>query len=248
MRKMRTLLATSVLSIVALSAWSSSSASAERIYECVQSPNNASTQFADQHCLAPTAADGPGFRHVLVTGKKEFVGTNANTAAGTSTAEVARLRGVVSGVETEVQCTTVAASGTMENVEESFAVKALTLEYSGCTVTKPAGKGCVVSGGEVKTKALSETNKGLSAEFAVTPASGTEIMSVKIEGCSVAGLNNTFPVTGSYRLIQTGGTVRSEHTGVTTANTLKFAGQKAGLAETITTKCGWFSTCALTTT
>lgn len=55
------------------------------------------------------------------------------------------------------------------------------INFSGCSVTKPAGKGCVVSGGAVNTKKLFSTSKGLTNQVKIEPNAGTEFASIKIE-------------------------------------------------------------------
>jgi hypothetical protein len=137
----------------------------------------------------------------------------------------------------------------LENKEsgtEMWAQAILTLTHTGCMVTKPAGKGCVVKGGEVKTNEIAATSKGLTNQLEITPAAGTEFASLTIQSCTVAGLNNTFPVTGSLKLATSGATTTSTHSESTTQNTLKFAGQKTGLDGAITIKNSKGSGLALT--
>lgn len=158
-----------------------------------------------------------------------------NPAVHTTSSAVSKLRGAVSRIETEVQCTIVEGLGKATNAAASVSGTG-TLEYSGCTVTKPAGKGCVVSGGRVNTKKLAATTVGQAANTVrFTPFEGTEFASIKIESCSVGVLNNTFPVTGSLVATATGATLSTTHTGVTAQNTLEFGGVKAGLEGAITT-------------
>ena len=158
----------------------------------------------------------------------------AKTASETTAASVAKLKGALSGVVTEVQCTTVGGSGELTNSAASVSGTG-TIEYTGCTVTLPAGKGCKVTGGAVTTKNLAATTSGQGKnEVKFTPNEGTEFASIPIEGCSNEALNNTFPVTGSLVATATGATLSTTHAGVTAQNTLKFGGVKAGLEGTIT--------------
>lgn len=238
----RAAMGVAVLCALVFSAFAASSASANQIYTC--KPATGVTGFADAHCLAPTSPPSTNFQHVLEEGEIEITGTNANTAEGTTAARVSKLRGTAAGLETEVICTTVGGSGKAKN-EATWGQGTGVIEYSGCSVAKPAGKGCVVTGGAVNTKELFATTKGLTGELEFTPVSGTEFASVPISSCSVSGLNNTFPVTGSIKGTIEGGTTTSTHAGTTAQNTLKFAGQKAGLDGAITIKGG---TNALTVT
>jgi hypothetical protein len=225
-----------VLCALVFSAFAASSASANQAYTCQPVTGQVGTVgFSDAHCLTAATGLNVTHEHVLITENTNITGTNANTAEGTTAARVSKLRGTAAGVETEVQCTTVGGSGTMKN-EATWAEGTGTINYSGCSVSKPAGKGCVVSGGAVNTKELFATTKGLTNELEFTPKEGTEFASITITSCSVSGLNNTFPVTGSIKGVTSGATTTSTHTETTAQNTLKFAGQKAGLDGAITIK------------
>jgi len=224
-------------SMVACGSLATNASAATTLYKCQSTNQMADVQFADAHCLAPTAQDGTGYKHVAVTEEISVTTSNVQTAAGTSASEDSTLESTAAGIATAITCTTVAGAGKMKNSEsggEMIASGTSTIEYSGCTVTKPAGKGCLVKGGKVTTNSLSLTSKEQGAAFNITPTSGTEIASITIEGCSVAGLNKTFPLTGSVKVTPNGATVTTTHAAVTAANTLKFAGQKAGLSGSYT--------------
>jgi hypothetical protein len=233
----KTVIGLAVLCALAISAFAASSASANTAFLCSKSAEVKDKVGA--HCLDIPGTKEWGHVKIEKNVKTTITGTNANTAEETKTARSSKLRGTAAGVETEVICTTVSGNGSMENKEEGATMWAEgtgTINYSGCSVSKPAGKGCVVTGGVVNTKELKATTKGLTNQLLFTPASGTEFASVTISSCSVAGLNNTFPVTGEIKGTTEGGTTTSTHTGTTEQNTLKFAGQKAGLDGAITIK------------
>ncbi|HET7444456.1 MAG TPA: hypothetical protein VFJ57_07340 [Solirubrobacterales bacterium] len=220
-----------VLCALAPSAFAAASASAEqRAVTCAPEGSG----FSDAHC---TTAGSPGtFSHVNIPNGEAtaITGGNEKTASNTTAASVAKLKGALSGVETEVQCTTVGGSGELTNTATSVSGSG-TIEYTGCTVTKPAGKGCVVKGGAVTTEKLAATTVGQAANnVKFTPAGETNFAVIPIEGCSIAALNNNFPVTGSLVATATGATLSTTHAGVTTQNTLKFGGVKAGLEGAIT--------------
>jgi hypothetical protein len=112
-----------------------------------------------------------------------------------------------------------------------------TLVYTGCMVLKPAGKECVVKGGSVTTEKLAGTTKAQAAnKLKITPAEGETFAKITLDKCTVASLNNTFPVTGSLIADVSGATSTSTEAGVTTQNTLKFGGNKAGLGGALTIK------------
>jgi len=95
--------------------------------------------------------------------------------------------------------------------------------------------GCKVTGEKVETKSLTATTVGGEEKFLkFSPSTGTEFAVVPLEGCSNAGLNERFPVTGSVKIAPHGATLISTHEEVTTQGTLKFGGQKAGLAGSLT--------------
>lgn len=68
----------------------------------------------------------------------------------------------------------------------------------------------------------------------ISPVSGTELASLTIEKCSVGALNGTFAVTGSFSILPLGATLSTSDPFITEANTLKLAGQKAGIEGALT--------------
>jgi hypothetical protein len=228
-----------VLCALAVSAFAAASASAEqRAYTCDSSA--AVKEFKDAHCLTKVESGATVGHTLLPETSTAITGTNANTTEETKAAAVSKLLGALSGVVTEVQCTTLGGTGSLTNAAASVSGTG-TIEYTGCTVTKPAGKGCVVTGGAVTTKELSATTAGQAAnKLKFTPKEGTEFATVPIEKCETASLNNKFPVTGSLIADTSGATTTTTHAGVTTQNTLKFGGVKAGIegALTISTSGG----------
>jgi hypothetical protein len=151
----------------------------------------------------------------------------------------------VAGVMTEIKCTAASVLGELENFESGAEMQvrgAVMFTYTGCTVQKPAGKGCKVSEekitigestiGWVGKMELTTQATGMGVRF--VQGEGGPLASIKIEGCSIAGLNNTFPLSGSFTATPSGATVTTTHEEVTTQGALKFAGQKAGLATKLT--------------
>jgi hypothetical protein len=190
-------------------------------------------QFGDAHCVNA----GTGFQHVPIpTGEITLATfTNVSTAVATTAASPWKLRGKISGMEIAAECTEVSGSGSIENTTESVADAAVTFEYAGCTVTKPAGKGCVVSGGKFASEAISVTTEGQEAgTLEISPKSGTILAEIKIESCSATGLNNTYPISGRIRVAPAGATWGTTHEQLTASNTLKFAGSNAGIESAVT--------------
>ncbi|HET7444462.1 MAG TPA: hypothetical protein VFJ57_07370 [Solirubrobacterales bacterium] len=235
----KSIIGVSVLCALALSVLGVTSASAaQRAYTCTKNVTDLAKQFKDAHC--ETQGTPPQtYGHLLITTANTATHiSNAKTASSTTAAAVSKLKGALSGVETEVQCTGLTGGGALTNAAESVSGTA-TLEYSGCTVTKPAGKGCVVKGGAITTESLAATTVGQAAgNLKITPAGETNFAVIPIEKCSIEALNNNFPVTGSVVVTVTGATLSTTHSGVTTQNTLKFGGVKAGLEGSATLGMG----------
>jgi hypothetical protein len=197
--------------------------------------------FTKAHCRKADAGSG-AYAHVGFAEKTSITFTNAGTATETTTAQPAFLKSTILGVKLGISCTTVSGTGTIENGkegEEMFVGIAGIITYSGCTVTEPAGKGCVVKGGSLTTKELSATTKGKGMNLEFIPKSGTTFVEITIEGCSVSALNGTFAVSGSLTVPEieaSGATLSTTEAQVTEAGTLKWGGNKAGLEGSVTVK------------
>jgi hypothetical protein len=137
--------------------------------------------------------------------------------------------------EVAIQCTAVSGNGELTNAAASV-TGTLSLKYTGCTVLKPVNRGCMVKGGEITTRVLKFTTVGQAAGSLKFQANaGVQIAAVPIEACQ----NNVpptaeYPVTGSFVASLTGATITTTAEAVTKENTLKFAGNKAGLEGTLT--------------
>jgi hypothetical protein len=195
---------------------------------------------SDAHCLTETP--GGAWTHKSFTKATDLTATNEGTAAGTTAKAPSILEGKAAGVITAIECSTVMGNGTMSNKaagEEMYIHGEGTLNYSGCIVTKPVGKSCVVKEGKVNTNPLTATTEKQGMDLKFQPKEGETFAEITIEKCTVAGLNNTFPVTGSLKVeeIETqGATASTTHEKITKQETLKFAGQNAGLSGSLTFK------------
>ncbi|HET7445875.1 MAG TPA: hypothetical protein VFJ57_14590 [Solirubrobacterales bacterium] len=218
------------LGMLAIVAWclpASASASGTTAYLCASAAFGGE-QFSDQECRFGHTGGTSGYKHIEIS--------EATTAAS-ATGEILgwTLKGALSGVEAVINCGSVTGVGTMSNFtnvsKEMVARGSGTITFTSCSVLKPAGKECHTSGGVTKT--LEATTEGQGMAVRVAPTSGTEIASIQIEGCTVKALNLKFPLSGSLRLTPNGTTLTATHAGVTTENTLKFGGVKAGLEGSI---------------
>jgi hypothetical protein len=195
------------------------------------------TVFAREHCTEEDEGSGK-FRHVVFEKHTPttFTATNDTTAIRSPWV----VHSVQAGIAEELEATEVNGEGTLENLEEGgeiYTQAAGTLTFSGVSVIKPAGKGCKVKGGEIKTKELTATTKGQGMAMKFAPASGEVFASFEIEGCSVGALNGVYEVKGSVTSSSINGATTKFEPGPTTElGTLKVRGQKAGVSGTLTEK------------
>ncbi|HET7444811.1 MAG TPA: hypothetical protein VFJ57_09155 [Solirubrobacterales bacterium] len=195
-----------------------------------------SGSLVGRHCLK--TGFGLKAKHVEIKEGEETTGTvtNFNTTAETIAGQSAILTGALAGVATEISCWEVHGQGTFENKTELTEMLAHLdgfLHLTNCVVKKPSEKGCKIPEETITTQQLTaRTTSAASGE--VKPKEGTKIADIKIEGCSIPGLNNTFPVTGALKVQISGATWTSTESQVTTDNTLKFGGVKAGLESALT--------------
>ncbi len=217
--------------------------------------NGGAKDFTDAHCDSKGAGK---FGHTVLAGKVEVSVTNAKTKNNTTESTPAIQKGTIFGLKSEIVCTVVSGSGTLENTEpaaKQHQVKgSITAEFTKCTAVKPA-IGCKVKE-PIKVTSNVEGVEGLGAgknemglEF--KPAVGETFAEIVLEGCFAAG---TYKVTGTA--IGTGTPAPTEkHSGATnvftnamTKETLKLAGNPAEISSstTVTTKTGG-SPVALTT-
>jgi hypothetical protein len=223
-----------VLCALAFSAFAAGNASASFQIAVECAPGG--TGFGDAHCVEAGVTHG----HAAIPASPTWTlidGTNAKTASGTTAAAPSRLKGKLSGVETELECTGLSGEGELMNNSgegTEWVEGKGKIHYTGCSVTKPAGKGCKVKGSKVDTEELSATTKGQAASKLAFSPVGEKFANITIEGCSVAALNNTFPVTGSLVADTNGATTTTTHAGITAQKTLTFGGNPAGLEGALT--------------
>jgi hypothetical protein len=216
---------------LAFAAFGVANASAEqKAWACVASEEG---EYTDAHCTK-TAPGKLLYKLELVTVSGDAISaTNAKTASETTASTPSQLSGTLAGVATELECTGVSGTGSLTNAASSVTGTGK-LTYTGCVVLKPAGKGCKVTGGTVKTEELKATTVGQAANKLKFEMVGTKFANVEIKECSTTALNNTFPVTGSLIANTNGATTTTAKAEIETQNTLKFGGNKAGLGGAIT--------------
>ena len=242
MSKRKTALGIAVLFALALSAFAAPGASAATsgttAFTCVKGKG----VLNGAHCLGTSGGE---YGHVAIKQDETTTGTatNEETAANaggesTKAAKSATLKGALAGVETELTCAEVHGEGTFENKLEGevhYATAEGKLHYTKCEVKKP-NKKCKVKGETVTTEQLFGSTKGQGMAAKIEPKVGTKFADITIEGCEIESLNNTFPVSGSLVAQISGATLTATHAEITTQNTLKFGGVKAGLEGALTLK------------
>lgn len=230
----RSLIGIAVLCALAFSAFAAANASAaQRAFTC----SHTATGFTDAHCLT---GGGAAFGHVTIPDNTTttITGTNEKTASNTTASTTWKLRGELVAVLTEVQCTGAHGHGTLINraVPANHVEGEGTIEYTGCTVTAPAGKGCLVTGGTIITTQLSATTEGRAAgTLHFKPASGTVMAEVPISGCAKeVPPANSYLVTGEFTAQVSGATITTTIAQTRLDNELRFGGVKAGIEGALT--------------
>lgn len=226
-----------LLSALVFSAVAAPSASASTTaFTCSASADT--KPFKTQHCVP--GESGTAFGHTSIANgtTTEIAGTGSATDATTTGGEPTFLHSTISGVAVQLKAVAVSLSGTMTNSEsggEMIASGEGKINYLGVSVTKPAGKGCVVKGSVIETNQLKATTAGVGTGIKFEPATaGALFAAFQVEGCSIAALNGLYEVKGSVIGIPNGATVVFVEAATTAAGTLTFRGQKAGLEGKIT--------------
>ena len=236
-----------VLCALVFSAFAAADASAaQKAVTCTSTAMNKT--FGDAHCL--NAGGAFGHEPIADNTVTTITGTNGKTASNTTLSRVSKLRGQLAGVITEIQCTGVAGHGTLTNkaaptahVEGEGIIK-----YTGCSVTAPPGKGCVVTGGAVTTANLFATTEGRAAgTLHFKPAVGVTFATIPIAGCAGGSPpNNNYLATGELTAQVSGATTTATHAQTTLDEELEFGGVEAGLDGALTISMAEGSTPTIT--
>lgn len=245
MKRRKASFGVAVLCVLVLTALVATTAAAEqRAYTCTKSAST--KEFSDAHCLSKTGAE---FGHALVKEGEvtTIVATNGKTASNTTASSAWKLRGKLTLISTEVQCTGARFHGTLLNAAASVSGTG-TIVATGCTVTEPAGKGCKVVGGKITTTELLVTTAGQAAnKLKVSPAPGSPFFNLLIEGCKEEMPPAlSYPVGGSFVANLSGATVNTTHAELTAQGTLGIVGFKAGIESSLTISMAEGATPAVT--
>jgi hypothetical protein len=237
----RSIVRLTVLCALCLCAFSAASASAAGTtqfttqFTCV--PGEQTQGFSDADC-STASATGP-FHHVSVAN-----GTTTTLKSVGTTNQV--LSETVGGIAFQITCTNESNVGEATNEEVEGEVKGekrmtitgknIVITYTGCTVTKPAGNGCVVNSvgkaagtivtNNLKSMSFLTPNKGIRFE----PTTGTTIVEIVVSGCTTTALNGTKVLTGTANATPRGAFLDANAAG----SALTIGGQAARLTGTST--------------
>jgi hypothetical protein len=242
-----------MLCALVVSAFAAQGASAANTtaFTCV----NTGTAFKGAHCLT-TGSASQTFSHAEFKEKvgealntTAITGTNANTASETTAARPTKLHVTIGGAELELEASGTGGSGTLNNREtgEFWSEGSGTIEYTGVTVLKPAGKGCKVltdteaggKGAEGQVDAfVKATTKGQEDFVKFEPKNAALFASFWVECTAKLGapLEGTWEITGSVKCPTEGATIVCTGAATTALNTLKAKGNKAGIDGALTLK------------
>ncbi len=238
------------------SAFAAQAASAgQTAFTCVESAST--KQFASAHCVP--GESGSKFGHVAITEETHAKFSNANTNATTNGPSNWILKETIAGTNVEIESTGVVEGlGTLKNSEVGGEMRASATSVAtggaanGVIVKAPAGKGCKVyednggvpgTEGVVKPQPLTGRTivTGATHETVIEPVTPTVFMTYFIQECSAAvpeAIRGKWEITGSIKCPTNGATIVCSHASITTQNTLKGKGSKAGLEGKLTVTAG----------
>lgn len=239
----RTLTALCMLCALAFGALAAQGAAAATkgttAFTCVNQ-GGSTHSFSDAHCKEKTGTGA--FEHVAIAQDTTTELTGSNILTGVDR-ETHRFKTTVASMPVEIVAHKVSVSGWMENKKaasgEHYIVGEGALTYEEVTVDVPAGHGCMVQGGTITASKVKLTTEGQGdfVKFEPGPGTGGVFASLTLEGCvkPFESLNGTYTLTGSFKAVPNGATVKSTHAEVTAQNTLKLNGTiKTGVEGTWT--------------
>ena len=231
-------------------------------FTCVESA--ATKQFASAHCVP--GETGSKFGHVIIPNTENGNPlvthaklSNANTDSATTGPTNSILKETIAATNLELESKGVIEGlGTLQNEEVGGEMRASAtseekgITYNGVIVKAPAGKGCKVfedkggvpgAEGVVKTKPVTGRTiaNGAIDEVIIEPVAPTVFATFFIEGCEAVvpeALRGKWEITGSIKCPTNGATIVCSHASITTQNTLKGKGSKAGLEGKATITAG----------
>lgn len=233
----RAVVGLALLSALVFAAFAAPSASAEKgttVFTCVKGTPG-EEEFVDAHCKTKDPNNEGEYEHKEIAQDKTtvFHGTNDKTTDDTKGAVSAILKSKVFGAAVEITCEKVFSHGSITNKKEGsehyIHAEKITILYTGCKYNKPST--CKVVGGEIEVTGVTATSKGEGQNIRFKPEAGETFVTIKSEGgiCPAEA-----KVTGSVRGQVEGATLVFDEEKTTADESLKFAGNGAGLSGKIT--------------
>jgi hypothetical protein len=140
------------------------------------------------------------------------------------------LKSIVGAIVIKIECTTANGEGWIENPTGKDGVDYEKIELTGCTVSEPVGQGCKVSEPIVIEADSELVEVEGKAEDEIKPV-GSNFTSIVFTGCSMSGLNASYPLKGTALGIPRESESEFEFTNASTEKTLTFAGEPAKLKD-----------------
>jgi len=216
-------LCASALAICAVGAFAASSASAAEytLHECKTfvSGTETATRYTSNTC--ETVSTSGGFQTVPFAVNTPV----AVTATATSNFTLAA---TVAGIPFEIQCTGIESpnqKATNEVVEGKMVVHGTggKTKFTGCHVTKPAGRNCHVPE-TLETETLTSITDSTGGTT-FKPASGETFITIPVTECTSEALNGNKAVKGTARSARV--TAATQQFSSTSGSSLTFGGQPA---------------------
>jgi hypothetical protein len=204
------LLVACALCLAAFGAANASAANVE-LHTCEHLVGTGGIKYDASDCVNQGGTEQWTFKKITAKTTTEVTAGSESTLAAT-----------VGGIKFKIACTGITGMGDAENSGEKIVGSAITVNYTGCSVTEPAGKGCTVSS-TLSTETLKSESKEMTIKYEPV---GSKFITIAVSGCSSAVLNGNKEVTGSaVAEVPSPGKVQSFT--ATSGSALKYAGQTA---------------------
>ncbi|MGH2903804.1 MAG: hypothetical protein ACRDK7_09520 [Solirubrobacteraceae bacterium] len=221
----------SLLAAFAVGAVASASASAQRWVVCEEVAGEGTeppTKYDEHKCNTQVKALKERkweWKELLAEEHRKVKSHNVGTFT---------LHATVGGIKVKISCTAVKDTGEIwggnPGTDED------SIEFEGCTVTEPTGKGCKVHGAGLVVGRINVSNVKTKLEVlggvltdTFTPAAPPTFVEIVIEGCEggAKALNNPYKIEGTSGGVVVAGTGKLKFTA--TSSNLKFGGEPAKL-------------------
>jgi hypothetical protein len=205
------LLVASAFCLVAFGAANAFAANVE-LTTCQNNEGTVSQRYSDAGCSNTLAGGGE------YTWKKLTAKTSIETTEGTEST----LEATVGGIKFKITCSGLNGVGDAENSGGKIVGSAIAVNYTGCSVTEPAGKGCTVAS-TLKTNTLISDSNLMTIKYEPIE---TKFITIEVSGCSSMVLNGNKDVTGNA-VAEVPEMGKTQSFTASSGSALKYAGQTA---------------------